>query len=145
MNNLNVIESVNRQNKIIHYVLWVVTIILAIMAAGFFVRILNEQVWQTVPSGYKFAVSDHSTKDVGKWTTYYVYDHQIIVYKEFPDKDSNTSPATIYDNVDTSSLILEEDNLAKSCDADACYNYPKVVDDIKTLIANKINREFLRP
>lgn len=139
------IESVNRQNKIVHYGLWIIAFVVVALASGFFTRILNEQVWQPVPSGYRFSVSDHASKDTSRWNTYYIYDNQIIVYREFPDENAKHSPATIYDNINTSTLVLDEKALAESCDQDACYRYPKVLDQIKALLANRINREFLRP
>ncbi len=144
MNNLTVIDSVKRQNKIIHYGLWIISTVIISLAISFFIKLLNNHVLQPIPDGYRFSVVDHSTTNTADWKTYYIYDNQIIVYKEFPDESSSSSPAVIYDNLDTTDLVLNEEDLAKSCDSGGCYQYPKVLNEIKKLIAGKVSREFLR-
>lgn len=143
MNNPNLISTESNQNKFVRLGFFVVVITVIILAFLVFRNIFNNNVSKPVPDGYRFSVVDHATKDTEKWATYYVYDDHIIVYKEL--HNGNDTPATIYEGLNTSELVLDENALTKTCDSAACYSYPKVLDAIKKLLVNRPSREYLRP
>ncbi|MBR3176020.1 hypothetical protein IKF26_01300 [Candidatus Saccharibacteria bacterium] len=132
-----------KQEQWIHYGFWIVAFALAIFAAFFFVNLLDNK-FKPIPDGYRFSVTDHSTMNDKNWATYYIYDGYILVDKEVADDGSEASKAVIYDGIDTSTLELNEQDIAEFCDVDACYHYPKVIDTIKKMLVNKASREYTR-
>ncbi len=145
MNDANLISTESNQNKIVRYGFFAIAITVVAMALSLFLNLFNNKVSKPVPDGYKFSVTDHASENTSNWATYYIYDNSIIVFKEFKDESSNISPTVIYEGLNTSDLVLDENATAKTCDSAACYNYPKVLDAIKKLLINRPSREYLRP
>lgn len=145
MSDANLISTENNQNKIVRYIFFIAAIALVVLAVALFLNFFNNNISKPVPDGYKFSVADHATSDANLWATYYVYDTYIIVYKDQKDESLRTSPATIYEGLNTSELVLDEKSTAKTCDSVACYTYPKVLDAIKKLLAGRPSREYTRP
>ena len=138
------ISTENNQNKAVRYIFFIIVIALVALAISLLINFKNN-ITKPVPDGYKFSVVDHTTKDTEKWATYYVYDTYIIVYKDQKNEKSKASPSLIYEGLDTSGLVLDEKSTAKTCDSDACYTYPKVLNAIKKLLVGRPSREYLRP
>ena len=133
------IKAENKKDKWLQCGFWVIAFALAVTAIVFFIGTFDHKVKEPVPSGYKFMVEDHYAKSGTGWATYYVYDSYILVRK---DDSENARPPMIYDVTDAAKLTYDENDTVRTCDADSCYNYPKVLNTIKKLIANKFGREY---
>ena len=137
------ISTSTNQNKIVRYGFWTAAILMVAIAGTFFASFFNSQMVTKFPDGFKFIVTDNSSKNQSEWTTYYVYDTYIIVSKEKTD-ESAISPNLVYEGLNTSTLVYKKDEVSKKCDSEACYSYPKVVDSIKKLLIGRPSREYVR-
>ena len=132
-------KAEDKKNKWLNYGFWIIAIALAIASILFFIGTFDHKVNEPVPSGYRFVVEDHYAKSGVGWATYYIYDSYILVRK---DDAENTQPPLIYDVADAAKLTYDENDTVKTCDIDSCYDYPKILNTIKKLIANKFGREY---
>ena len=139
----SIFTSHAHQNKFVRYSYWTLAVLAVVLAATFLVTFLNNNS-KAVPDGYKFLIADYPSDDSGNWTTYYVYDNRIIV-KSGSKSQNEDEHSLVYDGLNTSSLVLDDSILAKHCDSKNCYSYPKVLDDIKSMINNKPSREYVKP
>ena len=127
------------------YTLWGIGVIAIGALLYSFFHIINADVSSTiVPDGYSFAIKDDYIEGSRITTTYYVYDGKIFVEDESEDDGKVNRTVMIYDNINTSNLILDENDTTEVCELGACANKPKVLATIKRLIANKIGREYVR-
>jgi len=134
-------NSNEKKNKFVQYGFWIIAGIAAAVAIFLLVSNMNnDSNSANVPDGYKFVVEDHYASNGQGWATYYVYDSYVIVRKD--SESSKERPMMIYD-VDTASLVYKENDTTKVCDKEACYDYPKVINNIKKLISKKTGREYI--
>lgn len=135
-------DAIMTQNKEswLRYGFWVIAVALAAFAIWFFINMFNHKL-AAVPDGYKFSIEDHYAANTATWVTYYIYDTYVLVRNDDPDSNGS-SPAIIYDGVDTSKLTLDENDTTKACDSDSCYEYPKVLSSVKQSIVGKAWREY---
>lgn len=131
-----------KKGNFVRYGLWAIVVVLLIVSAVISTQILKNEFSTTVPSGYKFIVSDAKAEANGNRTTYYVYADSILVDNLDLTSESRKRTSYIYDNVDTSSLELDTEDTYDECDSDACYKIPKVVQSIKKMLHGKIGREY---
>ena len=125
------------------YLLWALGAICVTVLIVTFVQMMNGEVSASVPDGYRFAVTDNYTEGSKFRTTYYVYDNKIFVEDESFSDDTVNRTVMIYDGVNTQSLVYDETDTTQICQYGACYERPKVVTVIRSLISRKIGREYL--
>ena len=127
-----------RKEKWLQYTFWFFTGVLVAFIIFYLVKMLCEKTTINIPPNYNYAIEDHYKKDEGTWSTYYVYDDYVLV-----TKDSNEeAPIMAYDGIGASNLTYDESETTKTCDEDACYEYPEILDTIKKFISNKFGREY---
>ena len=125
------------------YTLWgLAAICIAVLFMTFF-STLNGEVSASVPEGYRFSVTDNYAEGSKVRTTYYVYDDQILVEDESFEDNRVNRIVMIYDNVKTSSIVYDPDDVTSICELGACSDKPKALAVIKSLISHKIGREYL--
>ena len=108
-----------------------------------FINMMNSEVSASIPSNYKFLVTDNYAVGSKIRTTYYVYDNHILVEDESFEKDATNRVVIIYDNINTEPLKYDENDKTKICELGACYERPKVLAVIKKLISSKMGREYI--
>ena len=126
-----------KKERWIQYGFWFLAGILVTGAMIFLFKMLNEKTTIAVPANYNYTIEDHYSKDVSLWSTYYVYDNYILVTRD----DCEDRPIMAYD-VDTTTLLYDENDTVKACDKDSCYTYPRVLNAIKRAVSIKFGREY---
>lgn len=142
MSNPEITSVAYKKGNWVRYGLWAIVAALLVASGVITAQILKEQFSSDVPKDYKFLVADEQTEAKGIHTTYYVYDNSIIVKQEKLDSEPPEKTLVIYNDIDTSSLVLNTEETTNVCDSDACYHIPKVVASIKKIIANRASREY---
>ena len=126
----------------LRYTLWALAAVCIGVLIYFFVNTLREATASSVPEGYAFAATDGHGSDGKLRTTYYVYDDKILVEDETFKENSVDRIIIIYENIGTDSLSYNFDDTIEICEADNCYNRPRVITKIQKLLAGKIGREY---
>lgn len=104
---------------------------------------MTGEISAVVPDGYKFSITDNYAEGSKLRTTYYIYDNKVFVEDESFDKKGVNRSVMIYDNINTSSLEYDKDDMMQVCELGSCYERPKVLAVIKQLISRKIGREYI--
>ena len=125
------------------YLLWGLAAICIGLLIYTFTTTMNSTFSASIPSGYRFAVSDQYAEGSSLRTTYYIYDDKVLVENENYTEDSANRSVFIYDNVDTSSLSYDANETAEICELGTCRTYTKVLSSVKKLLSGKASREYI--
>lgn len=132
-----------KKGNFMRYTLWGLAAVCVFVLVSCFVNMMNGDISAAVPDGYRFAVVDRYAEGSHLRTTYYVYDDHVIVEDEsFVDNEANRT-LMIYDNVNTTTLDYDPDDVTEICELGACYERPKVLAVIKRVLARKVAREYI--
>lgn len=124
--------------------IWGMSFILIIATAVTFINMVNNEVSATVPSGYRFSVSDNYSSGGKIRTIYYVYDDKILTEDETRTDDKIERTVMIYDDVSTFGLKLDSEDQTEICELGSCTSQPKVLATIKKLLQRKIGRQYIK-
>ena len=141
MDNLSNVAYKN--GNILRYSLWSMAAICITLLISTFLSTLNGEISAAIPDGYRFSVTDNYTEGSKLRTTYYVYNDHILVEDESFEADSVNRVVLIYDNINTSTLVLDKEDTTEICEYGAFYAKPKVLATIKKLISRKAGHEYI--
>lgn len=125
------------------YCLWgLAAVCIAILFIIFF-DVINSNISATIPSGYKFSITDNYVEGSSVRTTYYVYNNKILVEDENFTADSVDRVVKVYDDIDTAPLSLDAEDTIEICELGSCHQAPKVLFVIKQLVSRQAGREYI--
>ncbi len=125
------------------YTLWGTAAICITVLFSTFFNMVNGEISAAVPEGYKFAVTDNYTEGSNIRTTYYVYNNKILVEDESFEPSAVNRTVMVYDDINTTPLILDTEDVTDICELGSCHQAPKVLSVVKQLISHRPGREYI--
>ena len=144
MSTAEVTSVAYKKGNWLRYILWTLAVICVGLLTVVFVNMMKGSTSASAPVGYKFALVDNVT-DGQTRTTYYIYDARVIVENANTEGDTTNREALVYDNIDTSSLAYDAENIPESeeCESlDNCATNRKLISSVKKLISHQASREY---
>lgn len=126
------------------YTLWGIGLICVAILFVYILNQMNGEISAAVPKDYKFSVTDDYNGSNIVYTTYYVYNDRIIVEDvSVTEKGDKDRLLLVYENINTRSLNLDEEDTTEICELGACSQKPKVMAVIKKIVSRKTGREYM--
>ena len=130
-----------RKDGWVRYVMWGLAVLMVGLGVFVVIKIMNNKVSLAVPGGYRFVVADSNGTDE---TTYYVYDDKIITDTVRTVEGMVVKTTTmVYDSVDTSRVVYNEEDATIVCMVSECKNKKKPLAVAKDIISHNAGREFI--
>lgn len=139
----NINSVAYKKGNWMRYTLWLLAAVCIGILIHAFITTMNGEVSASVPDDYRFAITNNYSEGSKVRTTYYVYDDKILVVDESIDDDGLNRSVMIYDDINTTSLYLDDEDTTEICELGSCGAYPKVLATIKSLLSRKIGREYI--
>ena len=144
MSNLDGMSNIAyKKGNWMRYALWGVAAICIVLLIATFLNTMNSSISATVPSGYRFSVTDHYNGGSKLRTTYYVYENRIIVEDESYLDETVNRAMLIYDDINTLSIEYDPEDTIEFCELGACQEKPKALAVIKNILSRKVGREYI--